>query len=142
MSGDFNVGSDQKLTIISGGTRLSAPIRTGFEAKQMATKVTSKASDGVNRFRELEEGWEGSLDFDRASSVLDDYFALKEANRYAGIAPPSVTITETNTELNGTITIFRFEGVTMKLDTAGKREGDKKVDQKVSWTASRRFKVQ
>lgn len=142
MSGDFNVGSDSKLTIISGGARLSARIRTGFEAKQITTKLKSVASDGVNRYRELEEGWEGTLEFDRADSVLDDFFALKEANRYAGIAPPSVTITETNSELNGSITIYRFEGVTLKMDTAGKRDGDKKVDVKIGWTASRRFKVQ
>lgn len=142
MSGDFNVGSDSKLTIISGGTRLSAKIRTGFEAKQITSKLKSVASDGVNRYRELEEGWEGTLEFDRADSTLDDFFALKEANRYAGIAPPSVTITETNSELNGSITIYRFDGVTLKMDTAGKRDGDKKVDVKIGWTASRRIKVQ
>jgi|SRR6185312_1074677 len=142
MSGGFNVGSDTVLTIISGGQVLPPKILTGFEAKQDASLLKSIAMDGVSRRRYLEEGWMGSLDYDRADSVMDDYFAAKEAARYAGIQPPTVTITETTTNVDGSIVKYRYTGVTMKLDDIGKRAGDKKVEQKVSWECARRIKVQ
>jgi hypothetical protein len=140
MSG-FNVGSDTKLQIVSSGSVVASKILTKFNARQLATKLKSTAITGVNRYRELEEGWEGTLEFDRADSVWDDYFAAKEAARYTGQQPPAVRILETTTNVDGSVSQYRYTGVTMKFDDIGDRSGDKKVDEKVSWTASRRIAV-
>lgn len=137
----FNIGKDHVLDIVTSRGILRAPILTGFTSKQITTSLESKAADGVNRFAELPAGWEGTMDFDRASSGLDDYFAQSEADYYGGLAGDVVTITETNTEVSGAITQFRFTGVVLKFDDAGDKGGEKIVKQKVSWKASRRIKV-
>lgn len=138
----YNVGSDTTLTIVSNGQVLFSSILTEFEARQRATRLVSRAIDGVNRFRDVEEGWEGTLGFDRADSLLDDYFAAKEQARYAGIRPPIVFITETTTDANtGKPAKYRYVGVTLRMDSAGRRQGDSKVDIRLSWAASMREKV-
>ena len=138
----YNVGSDTTLTLISNGVILSCSILTEFEARQKTTELNSKALDGINRFRHVEEGWDGTLGWDRSDSTLDDYFAAKEQGRYTGINPPAVSIVETTADANtGLPSKYRYVGVTMKLDTIGRRGGDTKVDMRVSWSCSRREKV-
>jgi len=138
----FNIGSDTTISIISAGQVIKSAILTGFEAKQSTILLDSVAIDGVNRYDHVEKGWELAFDYDRADSIFDDYFALKEANRYAGLAPPTLSVTETTTNADMSVVKYRFSGVTLKLDTIGKRTGDAKVEQKVSGMASRRKKVQ
>lgn len=137
----YNVGSDTRLTVIVAGSPLVSQILTSFEARQITTRLKSVQINGRNRYRELEEGWEGSLDYDRADAGLDEFFAAKEAARYAGQLPPTIFITETTTNTDGSISKFRYEGVTLKLDTIGRRSGDAKVEEKISWAASRRIQV-
>lgn len=140
-NGQFGIGSDTQLTIISGGQIIASAILTEFDAKQDATLLKSLGIDGRSRKRYLEEGWDGTLGYDRADSTIDDYFAAKEAGRYAGQQPPVVTITETTKAPDGSIAKYRYTHVTMKLDDIGSRSGDKKIEQKISWSAERRVKV-
>ena len=139
---DFNIGSDTVLSIISTGAPVVWSILTEFEAKQMTADLDSTAIDGTNRYRYVEKGWEGTFGFDRDDDAIDAYFAAKEAARYAGLQPPTVTITQTDTNVDGSISRFRYDGVTMKLDTIGSRKGDAKVEPKISWRAGRRVQVQ
>ena len=138
----FNIGSDTTLSIIQNGTILASAILTSLEAKQMTASIDSTAIDGHNRYDEVEKGWEGSLDFDRADSILDDFFAAKEAARYNGLPPPHVSITETTTNADLTVVKYRYSGVALKMDSIGARKGDAKVEAKISFKASRRIKVQ
>lgn len=139
MTLNYNLGSDTTLTIVAGGAVLATKILTGFTAKQMTAKIVSKAIDGVNRPRDVEEMWEGTFDWDRTDNSLDLFFAAKEAARFAGQAPPVVTITETSVDANtGAPSVMKYTGVTMTFEDIGKRAGDSKVDQRVSWRASRR----
>lgn len=141
-AGQYNIGSDTQISFVSNGGLVKATILTSFNAKQMTTRLKSVAIDGVNRYRELEEGWDGTAGYDRADSILDNYFANKEANRYSGIPAPIGTITETTVNAaDGSLSKFRYDGVSMKLDDIGTREGDKKVEQKITWVASRRIQV-
>lgn len=139
---DFNIGSDTTISLIVDGGILRSSILTSFEAKQMTASLDSTGIDGINRFDEVEKGWEGSFDFDRADSIIDDFFAAKEAARYAGVKQPEISITETTTNVDGTVVKYRFNRVALKYDTAGARKGDAKVEAKVSWKASRRVKIQ
>lgn len=142
MAGDYNIGSDTVLTIVSNGVVLASQILTQFEPRQIAPRLKSIAINGRNRYRYIEEGWEGDLHYDRADSSLDAYFAAKEAGRYAGRAPPVVTITETTTNVDNSVTIMRYDGVTMMMQTAGRRSGDAIVQPRVTFTAERRVLVQ
>jgi len=138
----FSVGSDTTLTIISNGAPVAATILTSFEPKQVTTQVKSKAITGVTNARDLEEGWDLDIEWDRGDSTIDDYFAAKEAARYAGQQPPVIFISETIKEPDGvTISRYRYGPCTLKYDSAGKRAGDAKIEPKASGFASRRIKV-
>lgn len=139
---NFNIGSDAKLTILVDGAPLAATILTSFSAKQETAKVTSNAADGIVRNRDVEQGWSGTAEYDRANGLVDDFFATKEASRYAGFPPPVMNIMQTvrNTD-DGSVSRYRFDGVTATLENSGTYEGDKKVTQQISWRASRRIKV-
>ncbi|MFL9904215.1 hypothetical protein PQR71_39860 [Paraburkholderia fungorum] len=139
---DFNVGSDTTLSLIVNGQILRSAILTSFEARQITASLNSTAIDGVNRYDEIEKGWEGTLDYDRADSILDDFFAAKEAGRYSGARKPTVSITETTTNVDGTVVKYRYPRCALKLDTIGARKGDAKVEPKVSFKCGRRIKVQ
>ncbi len=138
---DFNVGSDTTLSIIVNGQIMRAAILTSFEPRQMTSSLDSIGIDGHNRFDEIEKGWEGTLDFDRADSILDDFFAAKEAARYAGTPKPIISITETTTNVDGSVVKYRYPRCALKFDSAGSRKGDSKIEAKVSWKSGRRIKV-
>src|SRR5206468_7212424 len=132
MSGSVNsqygIGSDTQITIISNGALLVSQILTGFEARQMVAQLDSTALDGVNRYIDIEKGWEGTFEYDRADSVWDDYFAAKEFGRYTGAPRPVVTITETTLNAaDNSVSKYRYDGVTLRMETAGRRGGDAKI---------------
>lgn len=141
MSGrnDFNIGSDTKITVLANGAVLGAQIMTKFEAKQKTTQLNSKALDGTNRNRELPEGWDIDMEWDRGNSVIDDFVAGEEAARYAGQAPSDLAVVEVTVNPDGSVSRYRYTGCTIKLDSAGERSGDSKVVQKATLTATRRF---
>jgi hypothetical protein len=139
---DFNVGSDTTLSLIVNGQIMRAAILTSFEARQITASLDSTGIDGVNRYDEIEKGWEGTLEYDRADSILDDFFAAKEAARYDGFPKPYISITETTTNVDGSVVKYRYPRCALKLDSIGARKGDAKVEPKVGWKSGRRIKVQ
>lgn len=139
---NFNIGSDAKVTWLSDGAVVGASILTKFSKKQRTKDIESEGIDGVNRFRNVEAGWEGTAMYDRTDSRIDDYFALKETARYAGLPPPVVTFSESIVNASdGATARYRYDGVTMTLENAGDIGGDSKIEQSISWKASRRIKV-
>lgn len=125
---------------LQGGIQTFALI-TGFSKRMTSNRVTSRGLDGVRRDYDIPDGWEGTVSFDRASSALDDYFAAKEQAHYDGRVIPPCSITETIREVNGGVTQYRFENVTLVLSQGGEARGDAKVEQTVDFVASRRRKV-
>lgn len=114
---------------------------TGFSKKQNTTRITSNALDGKTRIADIPDTWEGTCTYDRASSAIDDYFAAREEAYHQGRVLPPCTITETIREVNGGITQWRFEGVSMTYDNGGNAQGKDKVEVSVNWIAGRRRKV-
>jgi hypothetical protein len=78
---------------------------------------------------------------ERMDATLDDFWAKWEDNYYNGIDQPRGTITETITEANGTVSVYRYEGVSFHLTDAGNKQGEKTINQTLTFTASRRKKV-
>lgn len=137
----FSVGRDVSLNINTpvGIQRFS--LISGFDAKPEVSTQKVKGLDGLVRNVIFHDGWTGSLDIERQDSTLDDYWAQIEADYFAGFNSGAATITETITEVDGSVSQFRFEGVVLKLDDAGNWKGDSTVKQKLSFMASRRIKV-
>ena len=139
---EFSVGRDASLTIATTDQGvLTFGILTDFDSKPMTAEIKVIGLDGIMRPAYLPEGWQGSFEYTRQDSQIDDYFAQLEDNYYSGGDLPSATITETITEIDGSITQYRFENVALKTDDAGKWSGNKEVKMKVDFMASRRRKV-
>mgnify|MGYP001041621374 CR=1 FL=1 len=141
--GALNIGKDVVLDIVlPDNSILNVAILTGFTLKQNTQELDSKGLDGVNRLASIPDTWSGDFSVDRASSVLDDYFAQQEATYFANGTLNALRITQTITETDGTISQYRFDGVALNLSDAGNWAGDAYVKQKINWKASRRIKVQ
>jgi hypothetical protein len=140
----FTVGRDVTIQIVGQNNAVVATFATltGFSKKQNTVKIASKGMDGVIRYLELPDGWEGHIMVDRSTSAVDDYFAQLESNYYAGVTIGAAQITETITEVSGAQTQYRYVGVMLKLDDAGESNGENLVKQKMTWCASKRLKIQ
>ena len=139
----FSVGRDITLNIIGyDGAIHNFALSTHFDAKMLANKVAIKGLDGVVRYLEIPDGWDGTFTYVKQDDQLDAYFAALEASYYAGNNIPTSSITETIQNPDGSTSQYRFTGVMMRFDDAGAWAGDRDVTLKISWCASRRIKVQ
>jgi hypothetical protein len=137
----FTIGRDVTLTIVTPSGPLNLSLITGFQSKQDTIDEKIKGLDGITRYLRFFDAWSGRFTLDRRDSTLDDYFAQLESNYYQGLSEGGVSITETITEANGSVTQYRYISVLLKYDDAGEFAGDKSVKQTVSFVASRRLKI-
>ncbi|VVC75991.1 hypothetical protein AQUSIP_12920 [Aquicella siphonis] len=107
-----------------------------WNAVQRNNKRESIALDGVNRYGNFPIGWEGSFEMERTSADVDNYFAALELAYQNGENIPLVTITETITEADGTISQYQFQNCVVQLDSSGNWSGDDYVTQKISFSGS------
>lgn len=141
---EFNTGSDWAIDLIDplqGGVLSTFALLTGFTKQQDTQEVSSNALDGLVRRAHLPAGWSGSITYDRANRALDDYIWAREEAYYAGRVQPPCFIVETITEVDGSISQYRFEGVSFRLSAGGNAQGKDKVEMTVEFTASRRRRV-
>jgi len=137
----FSVGRDLSLDIIGQQGPLRFNLITEFQSKPDVTDVKVKGLDGITRHARFPDGWSGSFSIERQDSTLDDYFSQLEANYYAGLNELPVTITETISEVSGSISQYRYMQVLLTLEDAGTWKGDATVKQKVKFVSARRMKV-
>lgn len=137
----FSVGRDISLDVITQNGPLSFGLITKFTSKQDVVDKKIKGLDGITRHVRFFDGWSGGFEITRQGSELDDFFANAEADYYAGVTEQGSTITETISEVDGSISQYRYLGVLLKFDDAGDKAGDDTINQKVSFMASRRIKV-
>lgn len=137
----YSIGKDLVLDIVgqNGPIRFNNLINFDSKPKQKDQEIVRL--DGIHDHLVFEAGWGGTFEFERIDSAIDDYFAQNEANYYAGISNAQITITETITEVNGSVTQYRYDRVVLKLDDRGSWKGDASVHMRVSFMASRRRKI-
>jgi hypothetical protein len=129
------------LNIVTANGNLSVTGITSFKAKQETTEETVKRIDGtVDRVRFF-EGWTGTFMIERRDATLDQYFCQIESNYFSGIADGPISLTETITEQDGSISQFRYRKVLLKLDDAGEWAGDKTVKRTMTFVASRKISL-
>ena len=138
---NFSVGHDLQLTVVTGSGPLVLNLVTEFQSKQDVTKVKSKGMDGITRNVNFPDGWSGSIMLDRRNSTIDDYFAQLEADYFNGIQHSSVNLTQTITEVNGSVSQYRYTKVVFDFEDAGSWAGDKLVKQKLGFVAEKRIKL-
>lgn len=139
---DYNIGRDATLQIVVNGVPISQVQLTMFEASQETTELTSNPLNRPPVHRNIPKGWKGSASYDRKDSSLDDFFAGDEDAYWNGGGSAEIVITQNIRDaVSGAVSSYRYDGCTLKLDSAGSYKSEEKVEQKISFMASRRRKV-
>lgn len=137
----YSIGRDITLNLVTANGVLPLIGITSFKTKQETTEEKVKQIDGTVDNVRFFEGWSGTFMVERKDSSLDRYFCQIEADYFAGIQEGEVTITETITERNGSISQFRYRKVLLKLDDAGEWAGDKTVKRTMTFICSRKITI-
>lgn len=138
-----SIGKDVSFVVMtsSGALNIPAAAITKFDAQPDTSHEARKGLDGVTRNLVYPNGWKGSFEIDRMSSVVDDFWAQYESDYYAGRNLLPGTINEVIQEADGSVSQYRYDGVVLDLKDAGSREADKVIKLKLDFYASRRKKV-
>ena len=137
--GPFNTGRDVVLDVMTPTGPLRLPTTTtSWEAKPKYKEIESVSISGENNHASIPIGWTGTIGLDRTDNQVDAFFATLEANYYAGINIGYATITETISEVNGSVSQYRYTKVSLRLEEHGKFVGDDRVQVTIGFSASRR----
>lgn len=137
----YSIGRDVTVAVIlSNGTALRLGKVLSFDAKQVTSEEEIVGLDGVVDHLRFYKGWTGSIKMERRSPDLDNYFATLEANYWAGVGEDTITIQQTISEPNGSVSQWRYERVLLKYDDPATWEADKSVTQSLSFVAAKRIK--
>lgn len=140
--GDMNIGKDVAVDItLTNGQTLRVGNITMFDRKPKVKKLQSLGIDGVPRNAVIPEGWILTFEADRQGPDADDWWVAYEEAYYAGATIRNVTITETITETDGSLSQYRYEGVALHFTDAGQFKSDDFVKVKFEGEASFRKKV-
>jgi hypothetical protein len=139
-TGNFTTGKDISLVIQTQQGPLQIQL-TDFTANPKVGTLESTQMTGRTVHAYTPRGWDLSFKFDRFDNTADDFWALFEAQYYAGVDQLPGTVFMTIKEADGSVSSYQFNGVVVKLDKAGDYSGDKKVDQSFSGMATERVKV-
>lgn len=137
----YTVGRDVQIDINTAYGVVTLGAVTSFDSNPDVPEQKITKLNGITDVLYWPGAWNGSLEVERTDSTLDDYWARWEADYYAGVSRPSGTITETITEQDGSVSVYRYTAVQFKLAGAGKKQGDKTVSQNLTFTSQRRLKV-
>ncbi|MBU3625732.1 hypothetical protein ICN48_05720 [Polynucleobacter sp. JS-Safj-400b-B2] len=134
-----STGRDLSIAIVAGdGTNFNLGNILDFKPKQEITKQRVKPINGKNAELVHIDGWSGSIQVERMSADIDNYFATQEKNYYNGISSQPCTMQLTINEPNGSVTQWRFTGGTLTFDNAGDWQQDKSVSLTIGFFFSSR----
>ena len=137
----FSIGRDTQLVVIGPTGRIDLSFVTVFESRQLTQSVRVDRLDGNQMGTELPKGWEGSFEFERGDSTVDDFIAAAEQQYFNGDSVPGGTMYQYVTETDGSTSTYQYDGVVFKLSNAGIWKGDSSVKQKLEFFAARRQRI-
>lgn len=134
-------GIDHKVSFIDSSGVLQFATIESFTSKEDATTDKKISMDGVVRHPKFHQGWSGSFSLQRSSNFMDSYIAQQEARYNLGLDQIPVTITETITEENGSLSQYQYTRAVLTLEDAGNYSGTEIAVQKVGFVAARKLRV-
>lgn len=137
----YTLGRDVAVDIITASGPLRLPKVTKFSSRPKFASQEITTLDGNTDELSSPKGWEGDIDIERADGTADNYQAQWEDNWFNGVSNGTIAITETISESGGGVSVYRYEGVVLRLKNAGDKQGDKTIPQQFQFTARRRKKV-
>lgn len=139
---DFNIGRDVQVVLMMGALgRLDLQKIESFSAKPVTNTVQIKPLNEPGIGRYLPSHWEGEIGLDRANSVADDAMATLEAAFWNGLRLPIGTMYHYINEVDGSVSTYQYDEVSISLSDAGSATADAPLKQKITWMARRRRKV-
>ena len=138
----FSVGRDISFDITdTTGAPLDFGLLTEFKSKKDNKKHKVNPIGGGSIEITFPDGYSGTFKYERRNSSADDYFCRMDANYYAGTDTPQLSFTETVQNPDGSISQYRYIGVTLSYDDGGTWAGDKTVSQTIAWHAAKKLKI-
>lgn len=134
----LTIGADSKLTFVDVNGINRFLLLSNFTFKEDANINKKVMMDGEVRLPKFHTGISGSFNIERSNNDTDAYFASQEAAYYLGGDQLPMTITQTITESNGTVSQYQFTNVVLVLENGGSYSGEESVSMSVSFMASRR----
>lgn len=136
----ITLGPDCTITVRdANGEIISSSVVQDFDSSPNVEKKSVPFLDGNVIPVSFQMGYKGNFNIVRQNATLDTYFALKEAAYYNKTDIPSVTITQSVVESDGSITQYQFTQCDLTLNDAGKYSNNSEVIQAVSYEAKRRL---
>lgn len=137
----YSVGRDVQVDINTAYGTVTIPVIISFDANPKVNQVDVTKITGETDTLMIPKNWEGTIEAERQDATLDRWWAQWESDYFAGVNRAAGTITETITENNGGVSVFRYTGVQFNFTGAGKKQGDQTVRQTMTFTAKRRLQV-
>lgn len=139
----YSLGQDLQITINfpDGPLGLSTNDITSFNATPDITDKRIIPVSGNPRNLRFHEGWSLTLEGERNSKELDDYWTRQEAGFYNGENELGAIITQTIKEKDGTISRYLYTDVILKFDEPGTFKGNDSVTWRMTGRASRKIKI-
>lgn len=142
MAKDFSVGRDVSLDVVDpvlGVIRFA--IKSGWKSEPQWVDLKVKQLSGEPIHDTVPDGHSVTFDLERKDATVESYFAAREEAYFNGAELSNVQITETIKERNGSITQFRYTGVSLKLTGAGTWAGNETTKQTVTGFAARKRQI-
>jgi hypothetical protein len=142
LASGYTVGKDVSLVIQTANGPISLNGMTDFTAKALTIDIKSKPmTSGLPIHDYVPDGWSFSFKIDRMDASVDAFYATFEAAYYANAPLPPGIVYETIREKDGSVSQFEYTNAVIKLESAGDKAADKKVEQTLSGMASQRIQV-
>ena len=141
---NFNIGRDVQVIVLHPlipGGRLDLQVVISFDVKPNPKMLEVNGLDGIDRAAMIPGKYDGTITLDRANSVVDDFQAQLDAAYYAGQNVPAGTIYQYITEVNGNVSCYQLENAVIHATDLGSAKSDSVIQQKLSFTASKRRKI-
>ncbi len=131
-------GIDNKITFTDANGVEHFQLIENFTSKEDATVDKKITMDGRVRHPKFHSGWSGSFSLQRNGNFTDAYFASQEAAYYLGADQLPITITQTITESDGTVSQYQYTSVVLVFESAGNYSGQEISMLNVSFMGERR----
>jgi GH25 family lysozyme M1 (1,4-beta-N-acetylmuramidase) len=109
-----------------------------FTSRQVVKEMSKLPIAGPPVHGHQPQGWQGDIEFNTVSDDFDKYVARVEAAYYGGTSIRPATILETIRKPDGSVTQYRYLGVSFGEYDTGGAKGEGERTRKYSWKASQR----
>ncbi len=133
----LSVGRSWTANIFTQFGEFVIPTITMFEIHATPVMDKSIPVDGNIRYVVIPSGFTGSIEADRSSDVIEQYWTNYESAYYQGENLLPSTITQTITEPDGSITQMIARGVMFEGQDFGNWVGNSIIKQRLNFYASR-----